>query len=128
VFGIAGLDPQMVDGLLGTQCPNILFPYIRQLLSDLIQAGGFPPFFLQPINFRPACMPKPCASVPPRPKVASWPTRKRRATPDIFSPLSLWHLKGVQGERVAEEPAPECFSRGPGERLPLALSARRGTQ
>ena len=51
VFGIAGLDPQMVDGLLGTQCPNILFPYVRQLLSDLIQAGGFPPFFLQPINF-----------------------------------------------------------------------------
>ena len=51
VFGIAGLDPQMVDGLLGTQCPNILFPYIRQMLSDLIQAGGFPPFFLQPINF-----------------------------------------------------------------------------
>jgi preprotein translocase subunit SecB len=51
VFGLVGLDPQSVDGLLGTQCPNILFPYIRQLLSDLIQAGGFPPFFLQPINF-----------------------------------------------------------------------------
>ena len=51
VFGLMGLDPQAVDGLLGTQCPSILFPYIRQLLSDLIQAGGFPPFFLQPINF-----------------------------------------------------------------------------
>ena len=51
VFGLVGLEPQAVDGLLGTQCPNILFPYIRQLLSDLIQAGGFPPFFLQPINF-----------------------------------------------------------------------------
>lgn len=51
VFGISGLEPQAIDGLLGTQCPNILFPYVRQLLSDLIQAGGFPPFFLQPINF-----------------------------------------------------------------------------
>ena len=51
VFGLIGLEPQAVDGLLGTQCPNILFPYVRQLLSDLIQAGGFPPFFLQPINF-----------------------------------------------------------------------------
>jgi len=51
VFGLAGLEPQAIDGLLGTQCPNILFPYVRQLLSDLIQAGGFPPFFLQPINF-----------------------------------------------------------------------------
>ncbi len=51
VFGLVGLDPQSVDVLLGTQCPNILFPYVRQLVSDLIQAGGFPPFFLQPINF-----------------------------------------------------------------------------
>ena len=51
LFGIAGVDPQNIDVLLGTQCPNILFPYVRQLVSDLIQAGGFPPFFLQPINF-----------------------------------------------------------------------------
>ncbi|MFC6840567.1 protein-export chaperone SecB [Xanthomonas theicola] len=51
VFGLVGLDPQAVDVLLGTQCPNILFPYVRALVSELIQAGGFPPFFLQPINF-----------------------------------------------------------------------------
>ena len=51
VFGLVGLDPQSIDVLLGTQCPNILFPYVRSLVSDLIQAGGFPPFFLQPINF-----------------------------------------------------------------------------
>ena len=51
IFGLMGLEAQAVDVLLGTQCPNILFPYIRQMLSDLIQAGGFPPFFLQPINF-----------------------------------------------------------------------------
>ena len=51
VFGLVGLEPQAIDMLLGTQCPNILFPYVRALASDLIQAGGFPPFFLQPINF-----------------------------------------------------------------------------
>ncbi|CBA17556.1 protein-export chaperone SecB [Xanthomonas albilineans] len=51
VFGLVGLEPQAVDVLLGTQCPSILFPYVRSLVSDLIQAGGFPPFFLQPINF-----------------------------------------------------------------------------
>ncbi|MFA4385346.1 protein-export chaperone SecB, partial [Xanthomonas perforans] len=51
VFGLVGLDPQAIDVLLGTQCPNILFPYVRTLVSDLIQAGGFPPFYLQPINF-----------------------------------------------------------------------------
>lgn len=51
VFGLIGLDPQAIDVLLGTQCPNILFPYVRSMVSDLIQAGGFPPFYLQPINF-----------------------------------------------------------------------------
>ena len=51
IFGLMGLEAQAVDVLLGTQCPNILFPYMRQLVSDLVQAGGFPPFFLQPINF-----------------------------------------------------------------------------
>lgn len=51
VFALVGLEPQAIDVLLGTQCPNILFPYVRQLVSDLVQAGGFPPFFLQPINF-----------------------------------------------------------------------------
>ena len=51
IFGLMGLEAQAVDVLLGTQCPNILFPYVRQLVSDLVQAGGFPPVFLQPINF-----------------------------------------------------------------------------
>lgn len=51
VFGLAGFDAQTLDAMLGTHCPNVLYPYARQLISDLIQAGGFPPFFLQPINF-----------------------------------------------------------------------------
>jgi len=51
VFGLAGFDAATLDGMLGTHCPNALYPYARQLISDLIQAGGFPPFFLQPINF-----------------------------------------------------------------------------
>ena len=51
IFGLMGLEAQAVDVLLGTQCPNILFPYVRQTVGDLIQAGGFPPFLLQPINF-----------------------------------------------------------------------------
>jgi len=51
VFGLAGFDDATLDGMLGTHCPQVLYPYARQLISDLIQAGGFPPFFLQPINF-----------------------------------------------------------------------------
>lgn len=51
VFGLAGFDAATLDAMLGTHCPNVLYPYARQLISDLIQAGGFPPFLLQPINF-----------------------------------------------------------------------------
>ncbi len=51
VFGLVGFDQAALDGMLGTHCPNVLYPYARQTISDLIQAGGFPPFLLQPINF-----------------------------------------------------------------------------
>ncbi|MGP1609098.1 MAG: protein-export chaperone SecB, partial [Burkholderiales bacterium] len=51
VFGLSGFDETTLDGMLGTHCPNILYPYARQTVSDLVQAGGFPPFLLQPINF-----------------------------------------------------------------------------
>ena len=51
VFGLAGFDDASLDAMLGTHCPNALYPYARQVVSDLITAGGFPPFVLQPINF-----------------------------------------------------------------------------
>ena len=51
VFGLQGFDAAALDGMLGVHCPTVLYPYARQLISELIQAGGFPPFFLQPINF-----------------------------------------------------------------------------
>ncbi|MBS0457556.1 MAG: protein-export chaperone SecB [Proteobacteria bacterium] len=51
IFGLAGFDEANLDMMLGTHCPNILFPYARQALGDLIAHGGFPPFLLQPINF-----------------------------------------------------------------------------
>jgi preprotein translocase subunit SecB len=51
VFGMSGFDNQNRDAVLATYCPNVLFPYARQIVSDLIQNGGFPPFLMQPINF-----------------------------------------------------------------------------
>ncbi|MFZ7095025.1 protein-export chaperone SecB [Luteimonas dalianensis] len=51
LFSLSGFEPQVLDAMLGTHCPNVLYPYARQLIGDLIQAGGFPPFLLQPINF-----------------------------------------------------------------------------
>jgi preprotein translocase subunit SecB len=51
IFGLAGFDERTLDMMLGTYCPNVLFPYVRQSISELITTGGFPPFYLQPINF-----------------------------------------------------------------------------
>ena len=51
VFGVLGFDAPSRDAVLATYCPNVLFPYARQVISDLIQNGGFTPFLLQPINF-----------------------------------------------------------------------------
>ncbi|MGA9343305.1 MAG: protein-export chaperone SecB [Rhodanobacteraceae bacterium] len=51
IFGLTGFDDKAREAVLSTYCPNVLFPYARQLISDLVQNGGFPPFFLQPINF-----------------------------------------------------------------------------
>ena len=51
IFGINGFDQRALEAVLGTYCPNVLFPYARQMISDLVQNGGFPPYFLQPINF-----------------------------------------------------------------------------
>ena len=51
VFTLAGFEDAGVDAMLGTQCPAVLYPYAANTITQLIQAGGFPPFFLQPINF-----------------------------------------------------------------------------
>jgi preprotein translocase subunit SecB len=51
IFGIAGFTDEDRDGILGSYCPNLLFPYGRQMVSAMVQEGGFPPFLLQPINF-----------------------------------------------------------------------------
>ncbi len=51
LFGIAGFSEADHAGIVGSYCPNLLFPYARQVISSLVLEGGFPPFLLQPINF-----------------------------------------------------------------------------
>ncbi len=51
VFSLVGFGQNDLNAVLGSYCPNVLFPYARQIISDLVQNGGFPPLLLQPINF-----------------------------------------------------------------------------
>lgn len=51
LFEIVGYDGEERGAIIGSFCPNILFPYARETIASLIQKGGFPEFVLQPINF-----------------------------------------------------------------------------
>jgi preprotein translocase subunit SecB len=51
LFEIAGYKDDEFGAIIGSFCPNILFPYARETIASLIQKGGFPEFILQPINF-----------------------------------------------------------------------------
>ena len=51
LFGITGLTEEELAPVLGSMCPGILFPYAREVISDLSVRGGFPQVVLAPVNF-----------------------------------------------------------------------------
>ena len=51
LFQIAGFEEEQTRYLMGSQCMNILFPYAREVVSDMSVRGGFPPLVLTPVNF-----------------------------------------------------------------------------
>ena len=50
-FAITGLTEEELAPILGSYCPSILFPYLREAVSDLAVRGGFPQLVLSPVNF-----------------------------------------------------------------------------
>lgn len=51
IFQAIGFPDEELAPLLGAYCPNLLFPYAREAISDLVGKGSFPQLLLQPINF-----------------------------------------------------------------------------
>jgi len=51
IFTIKNFPEKEIKPLLGSYCPNILFPYAREAVADIINRGGFIPLNLAPINF-----------------------------------------------------------------------------
>lgn len=51
LFTIHGFNDTELGAILGSYCPNILFPYAREAVSDLVQKGSMPALLLQPVNF-----------------------------------------------------------------------------
>ena len=51
IFQLRNVPETELAPLLGIACANILFPYLRETISDLVTRGGFPPVLLSPISF-----------------------------------------------------------------------------
>lgn len=51
IFSLAGFTDEEMGPMAGSFCPNILFPYAREVISDLVAKGGFPQLLLAPVNF-----------------------------------------------------------------------------
>jgi preprotein translocase subunit SecB len=50
-FLMRGLNEEDAKRAIGSVCPNVLFPYARAAVSQLVTQGGFPQFLLPPVNF-----------------------------------------------------------------------------
>ena len=51
IFSLRNVPKDQLDPLLGIACPNILYPYLRETISDVIARAGFPPVMLAPVSF-----------------------------------------------------------------------------
>ena len=51
IFRVKNVPQENLEPLLSIACPNILFPYAREVISDAVARAGFSPVILQPVNF-----------------------------------------------------------------------------
>jgi len=51
LFMIKGFEDNRIGPMLGSFCPNLLFPFAREEIASLVQKGGFPQLLLDPVNF-----------------------------------------------------------------------------
>jgi preprotein translocase subunit SecB len=51
IFQVRNMPPEEVEPVLAIVCPNILYPYLREVVSNMAIHAGFAPVFLNPINF-----------------------------------------------------------------------------
>ena len=52
IFEIRNLPEDQMNGVMGVACPQIIYPYLRGNVADIVQRAGFPPVHLAEINFQ----------------------------------------------------------------------------
>ena len=51
VFRVRNIPPDQVHPVVMIECPRLLFPFARQIVADAVRNGGFPPLYIDPIDF-----------------------------------------------------------------------------
>ena len=51
IFMLQNIPEDQLSAILGAYCPNVLFPYAREVISDIVTRGSFPQLLLAPVNF-----------------------------------------------------------------------------
>lgn len=51
IFNIEGVPEEQLHAFLMIECPRLMFPFVRRIISDLTRDGGFPPFNMDPVDF-----------------------------------------------------------------------------
>lgn len=51
IFHVEGVPEDQLHPFLMIECPRMLFPYVRRIVSDMTRDGGFPPFNMDPVDF-----------------------------------------------------------------------------
>ena len=51
IFEVRNVPQEDIEPILAVACPNIIFPYVRETISDVVNRAGFPPILLSPVNF-----------------------------------------------------------------------------
>ncbi len=52
IFEIRNLPQEQLEGILGVVCPQMIYPYLRAIVSDVCTRAGFPPVLLTEVNFQ----------------------------------------------------------------------------
>lgn len=51
IFNLSGFAENDLGAMLGSYCPNLLYPFAREVISDMVTKAGFPQMLLAPVNF-----------------------------------------------------------------------------
>lgn len=70
VFRVRNIPQDQIHPVVMIECPRLLFPFARQIVADAVRNGGFPPLYIDPIDFVALYRQRAAQAQPPQTPVA----------------------------------------------------------